>query len=470
MGEWEFRTGRRGSRVGPTMSGLLKAIVGAPDRSDLPGGLGVISWAAEDEAAFLSEVAEREQTRVELCRRGIAHGSWAEITTDGLRDAEDADIHAWRQRWVDARPILLRGFLDSTLPAFAPILKERAALHKGIREEGALDAFLEASLSRLDPRFTIRGAEESAALGEGGGDDGDGDGEGAADGGGQRDLERRFLGYDHKASNRNSPHFWTKTEKLSDHEEDMSARIRLSFGVEVDDDASHDESSHRVVEQLGRELLPETALIRENKELLALLGELDLIEEPDEETGEEPDGPTPPQGEHYFTQDIAFWNAPNGGVLMHHDAFDEDYNQRQRGVVYAQLTGQTAWLALSTQELAARVTEFTEFISEGEMPWLKSALFRGHQGAALMRKILKGGRFVYAELEKPGCGQLSRIVNRGPEFTNLLADAGHAFFMRPGDVLVMPNHGFGHTMLHSVFCASSEPGYSLSLAMRRACK
>ena len=437
-----------------TMSGLLQEIVGAPDRQDLPGEIGVISWDSEDDPQFLSEVAERERDRVELTRRGISHGSWAEISTAGLCDVEAADIHVWRQRWADARPILLRGLLDSTLPGFAPLIAERSKLHEAIRTDGALDAFLEASLGRLDPRFTVRGAEESDALGE------------AADAENLRDIERRFLGFDGGEADRKTPNFWVKTQRLSDHEEDMSARVRISFGVEVDDDASHDEVSHRVVEKLGRELLPETALIRENKELEKLLVELDLIEEVEESD----DGPQPPQGAHYFTQDIAYWNAPNGGVLMHHDAFDEDYNHRQRGVVYAQLSGVTAWIALSTQELAARVTEFVEFISEGEMPWLKSALFRGHQGATLMRKILKGGRFVYEELDKPGCGQLARLVNRGPEFTNLLADAGHAFMVRPGDVLVMPNHGLGHTLLHSVFCASAEPGYSLSLALRRASK
>ena len=438
------------------MSGMLKEIVGAPDRHDLPGGVGVISWAPEDEPEFLAEVAEREKARVELQRRGIVHGSWAEIRTDGLCDVGAADIHAWRQRWADARPILLRGMLDSTLPGFAPVLKQRMALHKTIRDEGALDGFLEASLERLDPRFTVRGAEESARLGE------------QAGGDGQRDLERRFLSFDTDGDAKARPNYWVKTQRLSDHEEDMSARIRLSFGQEVDDDASHDEAGHRTIEQLGRELLPETALLRDNRDLLALLGELDLVEEAAEDSDSGNPAPPPPSGEHYFTQDIAFWNAPNGGVLMHHDAFDEDYNERQRGVVYAQLSGETAWLALSTQELAVRVTEFVEYIDEGEMPWLKAALFRGHQGATLMRKILKGGRFVYAELEKPGCGQLSRIVNRGPEFTNLLADAGHAFLMRPGDILLMPNHGLGHTLLHSVFCASPEPGYSLSMAVRRA--
>ena len=117
--------------------------------------------------------------------------------------------------------------------------------------------------------------------------------------------------------------------------------------------------------------------------------------------------------------------------------------------------------------MVADAGETRVLTGQGELPWLEQALFRGERGKALMRKILKGGRFVYAELEKPGCGKLGRLVNRGPEFTSLLADAGHAFLMRPGDVLVMPNHGLGHTCMHSVWCASDEPAYSLSLALRR---
>ena len=57
-------------------------------------------------------------------------------------------------------------------------------------------------------------------------------------------------------------------------------------------------------------------------------------------------------------------------------------------------------------------------------------------------------------------------MNRGPEFTGLLADAGHAWLLDPGDVIVLPNHGFAATCMHSVFCASDEPGYALSMAIR----
>ena len=424
-------------------AGLLNEIVGAPDRDDLPGGIGVVSIHEGDDPEYLAEVAERERVRVRLVRRGIDHGDWAELDTSGLAPEVPVDIHAWRQRWADARPIQLRGALTGRLEAFAPLLAERRKLGAGLMKTGdggALDSLIEACLGRLEAGFDVLAAGEGRKF------------EAAVGGDPERDLERRFFRRADLPGQGGAPDFWVKSQRLSRTPADVSGRIRISFGAEREDDASHDEERLRAVEQLGRALLPETALLREDSGLFELLAALD---DPEDE------------GELYLTQDIAYWNTPNGGALFHHDAFDEEYEDRQRAVVYAQLTGVTAWLALSTQELAARVEEFAELIQEGEMPWLKEALFRGAPGASLLKKILKGGRFVYAELEKPGCGRLGRIVNRGPEFTSLLADAGRGFLMRPGDVLVLPNHGLGHTVLHSVFCASDEPAYSLSLALRR---
>lgn len=422
-------------------AGLLNELVGAPDRDDLPGGLGVVSVSDGDDPEFLEDVAARQRERVRLVRRGIEHGEWAELETAGLAPEVAEGMHAWRQRWADARPVLLRGQLAGRLEAFGPLFAERARLGERLESPGALESLIEAGLGRLGPAFDVLTPEEGRPL------------EAAVGGDPERDLERRFLSHAELKGPGGRADFWLKSQRLSRTPQDRSGRIRISFGAEREDDASHDNERHLAIAELGRALFPETALVRDDVELLGLLDELDA--------------PQGSSGELFLTQDIAYWNAPNGGALMHHDAFDEDYGERQRAVVYAQLTGQTAWLALSTQELAARVTEFTELIHEGDMPWLRGALFRGKPGASLMQKILKGGRFVYAELEKPGCGRLGRLVNRGPEFTSLLADAGHGFIVRAGDVLVLPNHGLGHTAMHSVFCASEDTAYSLSLALRR---
>lgn len=454
--------------------GLLKEIVGAPDRDQMPGALGVVSVDESDDVDFLSEVEARERARVPLRRRDIDHGSWAEIDTAGFFEPIKPDVHAWRQRWADARPIKLEGALLGSLQAFAPLLGERDRWAKKLDQTGdggLLDRMIEAGLGRLDPGFDVLAPGESASLAK--------RLEARLGSGAEGVREWRFFqssGYENTGG---VPGFWIKNQALSRVVSDRSGRVRFSFGLEGEDDASHDHARLQRVGELARGLLPETALLRDNAELLALLEELDnpLGDDPGEfdpksleDAEPEVQSPVDPRVKPglYFTQDIAYWNAPNGGALMHHDAFEEEYEDRQRAVVYAQLSGATAWIALSTQDLAARVEEFTEALADGDMPWVRNSLFRGQAGESLMRKILKGGRFVYGEIEKPGCGQLGRVINRGPEFTSLLADAGHAFILRAGDIVLLPNHGLGHTTMHSVFCASETPAYSLSLALRRA--
>jgi hypothetical protein len=75
---------------------------------------------------------------------------------------------------------------------------------------------------------------------------------------------------------------------------------------------------------------------------------------------------------------------------------------------------------------------------------------------------------VIDQLILPGCGQLATIVNLAPIFTAQLADRGHALVLDPGDVLLLPNQGLRKTLLHSVFCASSEATYGLSMAIRES--
>jgi len=81
-------------------------------------------------------------------------------------------------------------------------------------------------------------------------------------------------------------------------------------------------------------------------------------------------------------------------------------------------------------------------------------------------KIFSSAESLEAELALPGCGRLAPLVNQGPEFTALLADAGHGFIVSEGDAIILPNHGYVSTCMHSVFCASEEPAFSFSMAIR----
>ncbi len=133
---------------------------------------------------------------------------------------------------------------------------------------------------------------------------------------------------------------------------------------------------------------------------------------------------------------------------------------------YLQLSGRTAWLALSIEDLALRVGEFLDCLSEGDLPWVRAQLLADAARAKRMLALSADTPALVRELARPGCGVFSELVNRGPEFTAWLADAGHAAILAPGDAILLPNHGPAHTAMHSVFCASEEVAYGMSLAIR----
>jgi hypothetical protein len=158
--------------------------------------------------------------------------------------------------------------------------------------------------------------------------------------------------------------------------------------------------------------------------------------------------------------------------LFHHDAFDEDAGGGQLGVLFLQLSGSTAWLALSIEDLAERVRELVLAIEdEGALDWLPAQLYgrrdaRDGGGFGAVARLARDRVALVRELGLPGLGRLGPLVNRGPEVTGFLADGGHALVLEPGDALLLPNHGLARTAMHSVFCASDEVTYALSLALR----
>src|SRR6185436_19937012 len=128
-----------------------------------------------------------------------------------------------------------------------------------------------------------------------------------------------------------------------------------------------------------------------------------------------------------------------------------------------QLTGRTAWLALSIRDLARRAGEFVACLSEGELPWVAAQLFPDESARKRIATLVSDSEACIAELAKPACGALAALVNRGPEFTAWLADSGHAALLAPGDAILLPNQGLRRTAMHSVFCADDDVSYGLSL-------
>jgi len=418
----------RGSTDGPSTRrpgapppGLFREVVLAPDREPSFGGAPVVSFRGDDEAAFLAELERRARRRVVLRRRGRDHGAWAELDPRGLlppnprRRRREA---LFAERWHAARPSVLAGVALDALGRERR--REARELGEALARPAALEPWLRERLAAAGG-FRVVGPAPAADP--------------------ERDLARVLVAMDGGPDD-----LWCKTGRLSTHDGDRSLRLRVAFGREGDDDASPDEARHRAVAALAERILPGAT------ELAALPG----LREPLERVA---GGPV------RFTQHIAYWNSREGGALFHHDAFDEDGASGQRAVVFVQVVGSTAWLALSIEDLALRVREFLGWLEEGELPWLA-----GELGPDLPRLagLARDRTRLLGELAAPGCGSFGPIVNHGPEFTSFLADAGHAALLHPGDAILLPNHGYARTAMHSVFCASARATYGLSMAVRSA--
>ena len=411
---------------------LFEEILFAPDRDQAPGVRPVLSFSEQDDPDYLAAIEARTRTTVELWRRGLWHGAWAELERESDRDPIEIDFPTLSQRWHAARPLVLHGVAAEALPNFEREIASAADLHAALAEPGGLKRWLAGRASDLGPEFHVLARRAPLFDAE-------------------RDIERvRIESLPPSGRGKRVQDLWVKSSWLSTHADDDSLRLRVSFGRERVDDASGDGLRHRLVAALASALLPECALASANPAITTLVERLcaQAI---------------------LFTQHIAYWNGPEGGALFHHDAFADDSDvagRGQLGVCHLQLAGRTAWLALSVRDLAVRVREFAECLEEGELPWVRAQLFPDRAVDRRFFELVRDEQRMLRELALPGCGALGALVNRGPEFTAFLADAGHAFVLEAGDAVLLPNHGLDRTAMHSVFCASEETAYSLSLAMR----
>ena len=410
-------------RLAAPPPGLFRDVALAPDRERVPDALPVVAVHEDDPPAYRAEVEKRAVGRYPLQRRGVAHGELVELAREGLtppRPRRRRRETIERERWVAARPVFLPAS-EST-----PRLDRRRAdeLLRRLASPAGLRGYLDELAPRLAPRFRVRAADAPLADPE-------------------RDLARVLVAATAPDGTELAGDLWLKTGRLSTHADDRSLRLRVSFGDEGADDASRDEGRHALVAELARAVLPFAADVDADEERTGRLARH--------------------LGPGFVrTQHIAYWNAPGGGARFHHDAFDEPVEGGQRGVLYTQGTGRTVWLALSIEELWARVREVVAWMGEGDLPELREALGQG------WREVQEAsGRRSPAlrELGRPDGGVFGPILN-APAFTSVLADAGHALVLRPGDALLLPSHGLERTAMHSVFAGSKGPGYALSEALR----
>ena len=395
---------------------LLREILDAPDRERCPGAGELVAVRVGDDADYLAGLRRQALSHTPLRRFGRELLSVAELP-ERARPRKPSVRALLDRRWRAARPIVLPGWASDLVRAHADSTSSLSRLCAGLRRPGSLRAHLRRRLGDVELKPLACTADP------------------------ERDLEKFALG----KTARGSP-LWIKSATLTSPSTNRSGRIRFSFGEEGDDDASSDEDGHARVAALARRCLPFADALARSRSHMRLLERF---------IG----------GPPLLTQHIVYWNAPEGGALLHHDAFHE--NRLQRGVCYVQQSGATIWLALSTRDLVARTREFLAALEAGAAPWVLEDWFDSPRAFARLARRARDLDWLERELVSPGSGAFAHLVNYSPEYLGLLIDAGHAWRLGPGDAILLPNFGHRRTCHHAVWCASKSPGLALSMAIRR---
>jgi hypothetical protein len=211
---------------------------------------------------------------------------------------------------------------------------------------------------------------------------------------------------------------YAKLSWIAHDERDAGMRIRFSFGSEALLDWRKETRRAPWADRYAEALFPECAVLARNARLGAVLVRL---------LGRKP----------RLSERIVYSNAPRGGAVFHHDC--EPF---QHGVAFGQLVGETAWLALPKRELAHHVADAVR--------------------TPALRKLAGTPRKALRALEVDGDPRLATLLDRTPAFTRRLVAAGALIHLRPGDALVLPNHGWDDTCWHSVFALGRVPSLAHS--------
>jgi len=173
----------------------------------------------------------------------------------------------------------------------------------------------------------------------------------------------------------------------------------------------------------------------------------------------------------HFVERIVYFNAVNGGAYLHHDR-----ERGHAGVVYAQLTGNTFWLALPRHQLLDEIRGFINDCNEmNSWPQNLTQIERQELLDLLCKSECREIDTLTHELESFANSSLIKLINESTSFVHRLVSKGYARSLEPGDVLLLPQETDHNCCWHSVFSVSSEhnnsndhpAGQALSFAIRR---
>ena len=232
---------------------------------------------------------------------------------------------------------------------------------------------------------------------------------------------------------------WVKISWLSFYENEASLRFRFSFGTDHIEDVAADAARQEYAAALTDAIFPESRAITENQKISQKLCEILNC------------------GTLRFVERIIYFNSPSGGAYFHHDM-----ERGHAGVIYAQLSGSTFWLALPKFKLAQEIITFVE-TCELHKSWPISV---DHAMQTQISGLCDNSHELAEELETFTNNALIHLINECEEFVQQLIENQHGRLLHAGDVLLLPQSSQDDCCWHTVFNLGDESGQALSFAIR----
>jgi len=312
------------------------------------------------------------------------------------------------ENWQVGKPVKLEGFIRQIVSQQKAHLHQTEQLVQAVWKEQSIADTLNSPpyAERLQGRFVNFGASFNE--------------------GDQQEIETIFFDA-LEAEQVCAEDLWLKCSWLSFFEEDASVRFRFSFGADLVEDVAADPTRQHHASVLCDLVFPESSLITRNQSLKGLLQK--LLQQQDV----------------HFVERIIYLNAPHGGAYLHHDL-----ERGHAGVVYAQLSGRTFWLALPRHELVKAIIDFSQ----------------SNTVAKEVKQLVQHGELLGEALDSFAHDKLIQLINEDQRFISYLHQQGHSRVINTGDIILLPQNSPENCCWHSVFCLGKDVGQALSFAIR----
>lgn len=351
----------------------------------------------------------------------MKHRLWRRGFDLGSVDSKDFQAHDAVSNWKLGEPILCPALGADYLASIATEIQQSNDLYQAVLDEQDAGQLLQATpyLERIQKRFEYLGSTTNLAD--------------------EQEIDTLVfdaIGAGHQQLS--AQDLWMKISWLSFHEEDGSLRFRFSFGADNIEDVAADPHRQTAAAALCDAVFPESAVITANPGLQAFLNQVE--------------SETCPR----FVERIVYFNAPNGGAYLHHDT-----ERGHAGVVFAQLTGATFWLALSKARLIQAITDFCRACIDTAWP---ATIDKPSQ--RVLQSLLSGPGELALALDSLQHSELIQLINETQEFVQFLIARGHGRLLQAGDILLLPQNADELCCWHSVFSIGERAGQGLSFAVR----